>query len=335
LERAGSQGLDCFSSDDNYDDYDEKERNRTDQRRKRQILDVGFGCGDQTLYLTGRDHHTDNMNNKGPENSKEARSSTRQRPRERRPLFDSYIGLTNNHQQAKYAEARLTATATTATTATGTATTTGTGTTMSSTCQEENKIPENLPQRGTCTPIQQIHLFCEDAANPSSWNPEIHNLLAGQPKEDEDDEIKTETYLLALDTLYHFTPSREPLFQYSYTTLNASIMAFDLFMSDCASLSQRLLLRFVCMISATPYSNFMTMAQYKDLLVRVGYQIENIEIVDVSGDVLPGISTYIVQREKEMKKVGMSLGKFTVAGRLFGWWARSRVVRAGIVVARR
>lgn len=112
-------------------------------------------------------------------------------------------------------------------------------------------------------------------------------------------------------------------------------MAFDLILSDSASLIDRLLLRIVCRMAFTPFSNFVTKAEYEKMLVNAGYSREDITFRDVSEHVFPGVAAYMQRRDKELKKFGLGLGKFKAAGRVFDWWARSGVVRGVIVVAKR
>lgn len=239
--------------------------------RSVRLVDVGFGCGDQTLYITKDLDWIDADTG------------------DSRPLFDSYLGITIVRAQAESARERL------------------------SGC--ELRTPE-------------VQLYCADAADPSSWSPELRQAMFGN-------QTSSCTWLLALDTLYHFKPSRAPLFDNAYSNIHASIMAFDLILSDSASLIDRLLLRIVCLMASTPFSNFVTQAEYEKMLVDAGYPREGIEIRDVSEYVFSGIAAYMERREKELRKFGMGLGKFKAAGRVFGWWAKSGVVRGVIVVAKR
>lgn len=276
------------------------------------LVDVGIGCGDQSLYL---------MQKRKKKQGKDER------------LFDSYVGLTLASSQAEYARRRVSQ-------AEKSSTTTTTGVTG------------------------QVRIFCADAANPESWSEDLKRAVdaaglggrrgASYPNTTttSTDSIATtetldrtstttpaaahQTWLLALDTLYHFHPSREPLLHYAQSHLHASLMAFDLLLSDSASTLDKFLLRLVCLFTGTPYSNFLTEAQYVDMLVkRVGYDRAKIEVRDVSDRVFPGIAKYMQRRERELRRFGMTLGKFRAAGKVFGWWARSGIVRGVIVVARR
>jgi hypothetical protein len=263
---------------------------RLDGCHKLRLVDVGFGCGDQTLYLT------------------KALSRLDAETKNRRALFDSYIGITRVRTQADFAQQRLSSYA----------------------------APEELAKAGTL----EVQLFCADAADPTTWSPKLHEALRCEPTScllpQYEQTTTVHTWLLALDSLSHFKPSRKPLFDHAYHNLHASIMAFDLLLSDSASLIDRLLLRIVCLLASAPFSNFVTRAEYEKMLVNSGYSREHVEIRDISEHVFSGISTYIQRRDKELRLFGFSLGnKFKVIGKIFGWWTGGGVVRGIIVVARR
>ncbi|KAL4870707.1 hypothetical protein BDV12DRAFT_207413 [Aspergillus spectabilis] len=275
------------------------------------VLDVGIGCGDQSLRVCGYTRISqgnlfsaqDNDESKGGEEEEEEE-----------PLFESYTGLTSLPVQASFASSRL---------------------------SQSQKIKASEGKRQT-----KAAIFCADAADPSFWSEEIHSCLPSpspgssssskdsQTKETEEEE---ENWLLALDTLYHFTPSRAPLLHYTSSTLHASLMAFDLLLPSpphSLSLIQKILLYFLCLITSTPYSNFLTQKEYTSLLIEAGYDPEKIIFRDISEHVFPGISYFIKKREGVLKRYGMRIGKFKGAGRVFGWWG-SGVLRGVIVVARR
>ncbi|KKA23325.1 hypothetical protein T310_2635 [Rasamsonia emersonii CBS 393.64] len=233
------------------------------------LVDVGFGCGDQTLYLTRQLSRVDDRDRQ-------------------RPLFDNYVGITINRHQAEFARQRLS---------------------------------ENTAETETWTP--NVRIFCADAANPTSWSSELRDVVSRPVSENESS--KESTWLLALDTLYHFKPSRQPLFNYAYEHLHASIMAFDLILSDSASMIDRILLRLVCLLASTPFSNFKTHSEYRQMLITAGYSSDSIEMQDISEYVFSGIAGYIERREAELKRFGMGLGKLRQAGKVFGWWGRSGV----------
>ncbi len=186
----------------------------------------------------------------------------------------------------------------------------------------------------------RVKLFCADAAKPSTWTKEIHEAATDTSIEEDGTNIaptapKQATWVLALDTLYHFIPSREPIFRHAFGELNASIMAFDLLLSDTPSVRDLMLLRLVCFFAATPFSNFQTITEYRNQLVAAGYDRHKIETRDVSNHVFAGMASFIERRDGELKHNGMTIGRYRAAGKMFKWWARSNVVRACIVIARR
>jgi len=256
---------------------------------KLKLVDVGFGCGDQTLYLT------------------KTLSRLDAKTKNRRALFDSYIGITIVRPQADFAQQRLSAYVAS---------------------EEPAKI-------GT----PEVLLFCADAADSTTWSPKLYKAVRSELTSPllpyYEQTTSTHTWLLALDTLYHFKPSRKPLFYHAYHNIHASIMAFDLLLSDSASLIDRLLLKIICLFASTPFSNFITRAEYEKMLVNSGYPREDVEIRDISEHVFSGIATYMQRRDKELKLYGLGLGKFKGAGKIFGWWANSGVVRGVVVVAKR
>lgn len=253
------------------------------------VIDLGFGCGDQTIYLA-------QLPRKTPQ------KQTRDSAAEENHLFDTYIGLTIASSQFAFASQRLYSDA------------------------ELDRA--------------RVKLFCADAAKPVSWSEEIYEAVANTSTEKGSKNTASarfmrNTWILALDTLYHFKPSREAIFRHAFGELDASIMAFDLFLSDTPSLLDLILLRIVCLFAESPFSNFLTTAQYKNQLRTAGYDESNIEIRDISDHVFPGIASFIKRRDGQLKKIGMNIGRYSVAGKMFGWWARSGIIRGCIVVARR
>lgn len=265
------------------------------------IVDVGCGCGDQSLYLMelmksdGDDSHDVQMPSGLRARGKNHRSSAE------RPLIDSYVGITLEPAQARLAQQRI----------------------------------QDAQQRDIDLDIKhekKAEIFCADAADPSTWPTHLHQSLSLPSSQKAK---ATTTWLLALDTMYHFQPSRLPHLKHAHGTLQASLMAFDLILADSVSWRDRLLLRLVCWLTGSPFGNFISRAEYERLLVAAGYDSGSIEIRDVSRHVFAGLAAFLDARVKEGKPLGLKVGKFRVARMLFGWWARSGVVRGVVVVARR
>ncbi|KAF2841815.1 hypothetical protein M501DRAFT_997995 [Patellaria atrata CBS 101060] len=238
--------------------------------RRISILDVGFGCGDQTMAL------------------KDCLIETR----------TTYVGITNNQAQHAYAEQRI---------------------------QKACAVhPESF---------ESYRLFCADAAKPQSWNKrlmsEVLSLTVKKAAVTPDEEV----WLLALDTLYHFSPSREPILEFSVSKLKASLMAFDLLLSDSATPTSRLLLSIIARFMGCPAGAFLTEAEYRHMLENVGYKGDVI-IRDISEHCFGPLARFLERREKELAAIGLGIGPFRIAKWLFKWWARSRIVRGVIVIAK-
>ncbi|KAL3459271.1 hypothetical protein BJX64DRAFT_206308 [Aspergillus heterothallicus] len=307
------------------------------------MLDVGIGCGDQSVRVLG-------YKRRGKSNGTGTRTGTGTEGRKGdqeglRPLFEEYVGITSLPVQAEFAARRV------------------------ALFQEGDEgavcsgFDEKEGSEGA-EPKSRAQIFCADAAKPSSWGAEIHASLEtykytrrddspdsaddplteenNQPQPSTDrssqpeDKPESETYLLALDTLYHFTPSRTPLLTYTKHSLNSTLLAFDLLLpSTPLPLLTRLCLRLLCLLTGTPYSNFLTESQYRSLLINAGYEAASIEFHDISAHVFPGIARFMARRVREARMFGMGrgVGKYRGAGKVFAWWATG-VVRGVVVVAR-
>ncbi|PGH29188.1 hypothetical protein GX50_08074 [[Emmonsia] crescens] len=315
--------------------------------KKRVILDVGFGCGEQTLYLMrkkvaagkvvgggeadgadGRDDDdydkNDDAENISNNNKTLAGSDVGDSP-ESSPLFQHYIGITIEKMQCGFAQSRVAEAA--------------------RNCNGSTGKLEPL-KKGDKRKKQSIdgvvELFCADAAKPYGWSEEIQRSIStafGKGKYAE------ERYVLGLDTLYHFSPSRKELFEYSHSTLQATLLAFDLFLPPKSRSSlvldsvkrslNTLALRCLTPALSAPFSNFVTIAEYKNLLEKAGYGLEDITIEDITDDVFPGLAKFFEKRIQEMSALGLKgFTKWRISGWLFRWLAGGQVLRAGVVVAR-
>ncbi|KAJ9642532.1 hypothetical protein H2199_004913 [Coniosporium tulheliwenetii] len=228
--------------------------------------------------------------------------------KQRFPLMDRYVGVTPNRTQFQYAESRLTA--------------------------------FGMHRRKDASPSVQI--FCADAAQPASWSEKLSSAAKGEaaspsPPRDVNesatlgDSDSRETWILALDTLYHFSPPDSQ----SSTTRTASLMAFDLVLAEDASRLDRVLLMVVSILTGTPFANFVTAAQYRKMLVSAGYAEDGIEVRDVSGHVFAPLARFLKNRERQLGLIGLGIGAYRVARWMFGWWGKSGAVRGVIVIARR
>lgn len=172
-------------------------------------------------------------------------------------------------------------------------------------------------------------LFCANAAKPETWGRPIRMSVDSLVAEN-----FTERWLMALDCLYYFSPSRRPIFKLAAKSLDAQLMAFDLILDEEASRWNTLLVRLVGVIMGCPLYTFLTETQYREQLVECGYDSAHIEICDISDHVFSGVSGFLKRQEAALSQYGISLGGYKLAGRLFEWFDRTRVVRAAIVVGR-
>ncbi|KAJ4407472.1 hypothetical protein N0V82_009913 [Gnomoniopsis sp. IMI 355080] len=241
------------------------------------ILDLGFGCGDQTCCLAGIWQNA---------------------------AF-RYVGLTLSHVQYVVALKRL----------------------------------AGSTKGGAST----IKMHCADAARPEAWSEDIMTDVLSLKSQTQAQNMSGEaknapivagpTWVLALDTLYHFTPSRLPILSFAARELNASLMAFDLLRSDTTSLRQQLLLSLVFRLSGCPRGALVTEGQYREMLAQAGYDPAQTKIVDVTEHTFQPLSNFMEKQEIDLRLIGLSLGKLKLAQRLFAWFAREHVVKAVIAVA--
>lgn len=288
-----------------------KENPKIGEHQSLRLVDVGLGCGDQSLYLTRNVHIATIAPESAARNDIIEGDSVKTNNTELRPLFDSYVGINITRPQADLARNRLLK-------------------------AHEEKSADSV----RWTP--EMKIFAADAAKPALWDPELKKAaFVAEPTESEQNHLQTNvdaeehTWLLALDTLYHFKPSRKPLFECAYKDMQASLMAFDLLMGESASFWDKLYLRLICLVSGMPYSNFMTIKEYEAMLVHAGYEPERICMEDISEHVFAGIAEYIRTREAELRLYGMTLGKYKAPGKIFDWWAKSGVIKGFVIVAHR
>jgi hypothetical protein len=261
----------------------------TPSLRRRFLVDLGFGCGDQTIYL---------MSKKPIRACDEAWWDGR----DCCAAFKHYVGITNDAVQARYASQRV---------------------------DELEHMAKAASHDTDDDESSTISLFCTDASNPESWDEQLQTKLHRARSGTE------ERWALALDTAYHFSPSRWPLIEHVHSELEASFMAFDLCLSPTATWTQKTTLRLLTAVMGAPWANFTTPLEYRKRLEQIGYDSEAITITDISEHVFAPLAAFLEKQERSLKTLGFGLGRFSVAKTMFGWWGRTGVVRGVVVVANR
>lgn len=264
------------------------------------ILDVGFGCGDQTWELVRL--------------TRAASHWSRFR----------YVGLTMNQFQVGAAERRIYRETLSSLPRSS----------SSSSPRQQQHSPVPVP------PADSFTLFCANAALPDAWKPNVKRAIQSMTEtgdagnDGSDGPAFSDRWFLALDCLYHFSPSRMPILRYAAKTLAANFMAFDLVLNDAASWKDVLKVRAIGVMMGCPFHTFLTEAQYTEQLIHCGYDKGSIIIRDISPQVFPGVVRFLEDQDRALSQYGISIGGFKLAGRLFDWFGRSKVVKASIVVAR-
>ncbi|KAK4183717.1 hypothetical protein QBC35DRAFT_525942 [Podospora australis] len=194
------------------------------------------------------------------------------------------------------------------------------------------RLPE-VKGTGTGYKNASIGLFCADAAKPSTWSAELNSAV--QVLSDEKFAAgPNERWLLALDCLYHFSPSRQPIMSYASRRLRANFAAFDLTLNKSATPAGVLLAKILGVLMGCPWKAFLKEDEYRDQLVASGYSRDSVIVRDISEHVFPGLVEYLNSQDKALAEHGISLGPgFRLAGGVFGWFASAKAIRAVIIVA--
>ena len=288
------------------------------------LVDLGFGCGDQTIEIA----------KKYP------------------TIASSYIGLTIDPTQFNFARQRLSSLHLLKDSPLITDT-------LSNHLNNEERAELDKRSKHQIDLLQQklenhakevngkeknINIYCANAAQPAKWTDDLKEAitpnLARQLRENSQKPSlsilrKQETWVLGLDTLYHFSPSRQPIFNHAYQKLQASIMAFDLIFGEGTTIVERTCMRIIALIMGCPMGNFVTAIEYREQLLKAGYEVDKIEIIDISEYVFKGLADYLKKRDEELQVyLGRGIGAYKVFGWVLRWWSRSSIVRGCIIVAK-
>lgn len=214
-----------------------------------------------------------------------------------------YIGVTIDDEQLDFAKRRLT--------------------------DQSSAIKSDIDGRNKAS--YELHLA--DAATPTSWSQDLKKATTSRT---DDKTERDDAWILALDCLYHFAPSRVPIFKHAYGEMRASVMAFDLLLSPTASFWQRLLLRLLALVLGVPSGNFISVSQYQNQLVSAGFSKHNIHFHDISENVFSGLASFIEKHDDRCKTfLGHGVSPYKAFARVLRWWERTRVIRGVYVIARR
>ncbi|KAL2819009.1 hypothetical protein BDW59DRAFT_174997 [Aspergillus cavernicola] len=173
----------------------------------------------------------------------------------------------------------------------------------------------------------KYRIFTADAARPDTWSSEVQDSIRSL----------SNPWLVALDTLVDFRPSREAILSYARQDLGASVAITDHLRKEDMGILDRLKLYASFRLLDTPLNHVLTRKQYIDLLVKCGYKRENISFIPYSEHVYAPYSRFISQQGQRWQEMGGSKWDymdFSLAGFVTGWWARSELVEACIIVAR-
>ena len=94
-------------------------------------------------------------------------------------------------------------------------------------------------------------------------------------------------------------------------------------------------MRIIALIMGCPMGNFMTAIEYREQLLKAGYEEEKVEIHDISEYIFKGLADYLKKRDEELQVyLGRGIGAYKVFGWVLRWWARSGIIRGCIIVAK-
>ncbi|KAF3044295.1 hypothetical protein E8E12_006125 [Didymella heteroderae] len=146
----------------------------------------------------------------------------------------------------------------------------------------------------------KVSVFCADASTPWLWSEDLFQTSHKAQN------ITQETWCLALDTAYHFSPSRWVFYHHMWRYYTASIMAFDLCLSPTATLPQKIVLRILTTLMGAPWANFDTPEVYRQKLIGLGYPADGIKVIDISEHVFAPLSEFLEEQDSSLKMIGVN-----------------------------
>ncbi|PKY03269.1 hypothetical protein P168DRAFT_298071 [Aspergillus campestris IBT 28561] len=173
----------------------------------------------------------------------------------------------------------------------------------------------------------KCQIFQADAAQPNTWNAEINDAVRSLPN----------PWLVSLDALCDFRPSRKPILTFARQELGVSVAVTEHLKKENMSTLDTLKTWASFRLLDTSWDRVLTRQQYIDTLVECGYKRENISIVSYSEHAYAQYSRFVSQQGRKWQEMGGSKWDymdFSIAGFVTNWWARSGLVEACIIVAR-
>lgn len=164
----------------------------------------------------------------------------------------------------------------------------------------------------------KVKLYCGDASDKRFWPDRVD-------------------WVLALDCLYHFSPSRAPVFEAAAERAEVGVAVFDLILGKPVEMWEKWLLMVVCGLMGIPWVNMVSEKEYVEMMVRAGWEKEKVVLEDVSGRVFKGLEGFLKRQDEGLMELGVKGGigwGFRIVGWVVGWWKKG-AVRAVIVVARK
>lgn len=170
-------------------------------------------------------------------------------------------------------------------------------------------------------------IFQADAAKPSTWSAEIRDSVRSLPN----------PWLVGIDTLVDFLPSRKGILAYARQELGASVAITDHVKMENLSMLDTFRTWASFRLMDAPLNQVLTKQQYIDLLVECGYKEENISFVPYTQHVYAPYSRFIQKQGQRWQEMGGSKWDymdFSIAGYVCDWWARTGLAEAYMIIAR-
>lgn len=177
--------------------------------------------------------------------------------------------------------------------------------------------------------LPNVKIYTLDASNPrAEWPSSVLDVISFNK-------------VISLDCLYHLAPSRRKFLEFVFENLSSNnventdriFVAEDLILGDLNGykIKDKLLLWPICLLSGTPYRNFISIKEYEQLLRDSGFDEHwKIEITDISRNVFGGLAQFIEQRQNTLGQ-HIKFSQYFVFSKILRWWERTGIVNSVIV----